>query len=62
MRFVLGFRPGDRSVGGSNRGWEAGFSALRGIKKTQAKHNWPEQLPGPEPSLVKIFKLIVDKL
>jgi len=47
MRFILGFRPGDRSVGGSNRGWEAGFSALRGMKKTQAEHNWPEQLPGP---------------
>jgi hypothetical protein len=32
------------------------------MKKTQAEHNWPEQLPGPEASLIKIFKLIVDKM
>jgi hypothetical protein len=32
------------------------------MKKTQAEHNWPEQLPGPDASQVKILKIIVDKL
>lgn len=48
-----------RSVGDLNRDPGSEFSALRGRKKTQAKHMI--QLPGPEALLIQL-KIVVDKL